>query len=275
MNNLQKLDWNSASLGLIGALLALPVIIFALVAVFGGEHKTAAIAEPSPYAIKPVAIAPVREPSERERAIAIKEEVQRSLVLTDWTWKKDAFGTVAMADFTLGNESMWDVQDIKLRVVFRGKSGSMISSDYPVIYDVLQADQTRLFKEINCGFVASQAISASVSIEDCRIGNQRFSEPKSVRVNAEYERQGKLASDRARAAFETRTKTASETDARLLTWHQEQAAKGIPSAQCSLGLRYLRGDGVPKDETLARAWLQKAASQGNLEAKSALSILKN
>jgi len=61
--------------------------------------------------------------------------------------------------------------------------------------------------------------------------------------------------------------------ARLLKWHQEQAAKGSPSAQCSLGLRYLKGDGVPKDETLARTWLQKSASQGNPEAIASLAKL--
>ena len=62
-------------------------------------------------------------------------------------------------------------------------------------------------------------------------------------------------------------------DLRAVKWLQEKAANGDESAQCSLGLRYLKGQGVPKDAKRAREWLGKAAAQGNAEASAALSKL--
>lgn len=44
--------------------------------------------------------------------------------------------------------------------------------------------------------------------------------------------------------------------------------------QYSLAMRYLKGDGVAKDETEARTWLQKSAAQGYDEAKTALAKLQ-
>jgi TPR repeat protein len=57
-----------------------------------------------------------------------------------------------------------------------------------------------------------------------------------------------------------------QTDIKAVNWLQTQAADGSASAQCSLGLRYLKGKGVPKDEALGRQWLEKAAAQDNVEA---------
>lgn len=65
-----------------------------------------------------------------------------------------------------------------------------------------------------------------------------------------------------------------EVAAKLLKTHQERAAAGYPSAQYDLGMRYLKGDGVAKDENLAREWLQKAAAQDHAEAKAALAKLR-
>jgi len=59
-----------------------------------------------------------------------------------------------------------------------------------------------------------------------------------------------------------------------LMYLQQQAINGTPSAQRSLGQRYATGDGVPKDEQLARFWLEKAAAKGDAEAKAALKKMK-
>ncbi len=47
----------------------------------------------------------------------------------------------------------------------------------------------------------------------------------------------------------------------------EQAAKGDADAQLALGMRYLEGDGVIKNETEAAKWFGLAAKQGLLEAQ--------
>lgn len=82
-----------------------------------------------------------------------------------------------------------------------------------------------------------------------------------------------LAESYAAQAKRTKVLEAQAKAAHLLKWHQEQAEKGMPFAQCSLGKRYLAGDGVPKDLTLARQWFEKAAAQGDPEAKAALAKL--
>ena len=80
-------------------------------------------------------------------------------------------------------------------------------------------------------------------------------------------------------AMEASAKAAAQRKARgdeaALKFHVQQASNGMPSAQCSLGKRYLNGDGVAKDEALARYWLEKSAAQDNAEAKAALAKLPN
>ncbi len=51
------------------------------------------------------------------------------------------------------------------------------------------------------------------------------------------------------------------------------AAEGYASEQYNLGVMYKNGFGVPKDEAKARAWFEKAAAQGDVQAKSALKKL--
>ena len=53
----------------------------------------------------------------------------------------------------------------------------------------------------------------------------------------------------------------------------QEAEKGRASAQYMLGRRYLYGDGIAEDEEQARHWLEKAAAQGDLDAKATLLVL--
>jgi TPR repeat protein len=57
-------------------------------------------------------------------------------------------------------------------------------------------------------------------------------------------------------------------------WLQSQAASGSASAQCSLGLHYLTGQGCETNQTLAVFWLQKAAAQGDIEASNKLAQIQ-
>jgi len=62
--------------------------------------------------------------------------------------------------------------------------------------------------------------------------------------------------------------------AKAIIWLQSQATNGSVSAQCSLGLHYLNGQGCETNKTLAIEWLQKAAAQGDSEASNKLAELK-
>jgi TPR repeat protein len=62
--------------------------------------------------------------------------------------------------------------------------------------------------------------------------------------------------------------------ASAVRWLQSQAASGSASAQCSLGLHYLAGQGCETNQTLAVFWLQKAAAQGDIEASNKLAQIQ-
>ncbi len=51
------------------------------------------------------------------------------------------------------------------------------------------------------------------------------------------------------------------------------AAEGYASEQYNLGVMYKNGFGVPKDAAKSREWFEKAAAQGDVQAKSALKKL--
>ncbi len=68
--------------------------------------------------------------------------------------------------------------------------------------------------------------------------------------------------------------SASKADpAEELRLQRQQAINGVPEAQCALGKRYLTGEGLAKDEQMARFWLAKAAAKGSTDAKEALKKL--
>ncbi|MEO9496877.1 MAG: tetratricopeptide repeat protein [Roseobacter sp.] len=54
---------------------------------------------------------------------------------------------------------------------------------------------------------------------------------------------------------------------------QRQAKQGEPIAQVELGLRYLEGEGVSQDFSIAAEWLDLAATQGNAQAQNLLGRL--
>jgi TPR repeat protein len=71
-------------------------------------------------------------------------------------------------------------------------------------------------------------------------------------------------------------KQAADKDAavqRLVALQKEQAEKGRPGSQYDLGMRYLKGDGVPADPKLGREWIAKSAAQGESEAVKKLKEL--
>jgi hypothetical protein len=61
--------------------------------------------------------------------------------------------------------------------------------------------------------------------------------------------------------------------AKAIIWLQSQATNGSVSAQCSLGLHYLNGQGCETNKETAVYWLTQAANQGDTEASNTLAKL--
>lgn len=67
---------------------------------------------------------------------------------------------------------------------------------------------------------------------------------------------------------------AYQAQANAVRWLQAQATNGDASAQCSLGMHYLNGQGCETNREQAIYWLKKAADQGDLEASNTLARLQ-
>jgi TPR repeat protein len=70
-----------------------------------------------------------------------------------------------------------------------------------------------------------------------------------------------------------KAKKRAEQEKKAVQWLLSQATNGSASVQCSLGLRYLKGQGVETNEALGRMWLEKATAQGDTEASNKLAEL--
>jgi hypothetical protein len=90
---------------------------------------------------------------------------------------------------------------------------------------------------------------------------------------AEKKRAEAEESARLKAREEARQAAARrklDTDLRVLAFQKLQATNGVGYAQYELGLRYLNGDGLPKNLELARHWLTRAATNGFPQAVTQL-----
>ena len=84
----------------------------------------------------------------------------------------------------------------------------------------------------------------------------------------------KAEKDQAEVRAEAIKKQKQESDERAVKWLLTQAANGDASAQCSLGLHYLNGQGCETNREQAIYWLQKSAAQGYTEASNKLASLQ-
>ena len=77
-------------------------------------------------------------------------------------------------------------------------------------------------------------------------------------IDAELEQKGRIKAERERL------------NRNALNWQQERAAAGSATAQRSMAMRYLTGDGVEKDEARGMDLLRKAAVGGDSAAQKEL-----
>jgi len=57
-------------------------------------------------------------------------------------------------------------------------------------------------------------------------------------------------------------KAKQETLKKTIEFQKKRAEEGSAAAQYELGLRYLKGDGLPKDAALGRHWIERSATNG-------------
>jgi TPR repeat protein len=82
-----------------------------------------------------------------------------------------------------------------------------------------------------------------------------------------------LTPEEAAAAKAEAAKKNAGSDAAKMRFEEEQAENGKDLYQYRMGMRYLKGDGVPSDTLKAMDYFSKAVAQGNQDAKRELAKL--
>lgn len=87
----------------------------------------------------------------------------------NYEWSKTGFGSVMEVDFTITNASKYQIKDIEISCSDFAKSGTLIDKNERVIFDVINAGQTKKFPRFNMGFIHDQTEKVSCSITDLKI----------------------------------------------------------------------------------------------------------
>jgi hypothetical protein len=98
-------------------------------------------------------------------AVDPKEVLLRDVKLT-FKWYKEGFGNVMVADFTIKNPTQYRFKDFTIKCIHSGPSGTEIDSNTRTIYEVVQPKSTKVIKEMNMGFIHSQAARSGCGITD-------------------------------------------------------------------------------------------------------------
>lgn len=83
--------------------------------------------------------------------------------VTTISWTPGGFGTVAIMTLAVSNENDFPVKDIQIKCSFTAKSGTEVSTASHTIYDTIKAKTKRTFKDVNVGFIHSQAARGGCS----------------------------------------------------------------------------------------------------------------
>ena len=84
--------------------------------------------------------------------------------------RKGGFGNVLMIDITLRNKSIINLKDFQISCESKGPSGSVVGVNDIVLYEVVNANETRTFRKVNTGLLNQQAQSTNCQVIQSSIG---------------------------------------------------------------------------------------------------------
>lgn len=86
-----------------------------------------------------------------------------------WNWMKGGFGGIMIATFTIRSDNPYSVKDLGIECELSGKSGTVIDSIAQTIYDIIPANSTKAFPEVNMGFIRAQTAGAECKVVSARL----------------------------------------------------------------------------------------------------------
>jgi hypothetical protein len=205
------------------------------------------------------------------RIVAVVEGVYENSVLLNWSQKKPIYGK---------NHS----DELVSQGNFIG--GVPIKHDPPIIgYETVFTKEVLVVNFLTDGIAEGEKLD----IYAVQIGTTNFSghtielwdagmaklTPEKIEQMKEWQAQTAAFNEKQKA----KTQEAAQTKKILIQsnavrWLQPQATNGNASAQCSLGLHYLNGQGCETNREQAIYWLTQAANQGDVEASNKLAQLQ-
>ena len=89
-----------------------------------------------------------------------------SHVKLDYAWDKDTLVNIMTATFTIRNQGKRRIKDLTIHCEHSGPSGTIMDSNERVIYETIPAGKTKIVRNFNMGFIASQAVRTNCRVID-------------------------------------------------------------------------------------------------------------
>jgi uncharacterized OB-fold protein len=97
------------------------------------------------------------------------QEIALSQIKLVYAWRKEGFGNIMHADFTIKNESNYNIKDFEITCRHFSRSGTQIDSNTRTIYDIVKAHSQKQFNDFDMGFIHSQVNTSTCTITDLKI----------------------------------------------------------------------------------------------------------
>lgn len=107
--------------------------------------------------------------SEYEAKVAARaryaDNPEEALTIADLDWSKGGFGSIMMIDrLIVRNDAPFPIKDFVVKCVHQGPSGTDMDSNKREVYEIVPAGKTKTVREINMGFIHSQATTSRCEI---------------------------------------------------------------------------------------------------------------
>ncbi len=183
------------------------------------------------------------------------------MITTNWTgyYSLDLSGWVV--SFEVKNSTRWTIKDFTVLSIYLANSGTVVDTNLHKLYDFVPPGKSKFFSfvvhDIHGQATDTEGMVVDLDLEGY-IPVAALTPPSAAEL---------------RAAQEATARKKQELTAKAVKANEEGAARGDAYDQYRLGQRYRDGDGVPKDLSKARALFEKAAAQGDSNAKRELAGL--
>jgi hypothetical protein len=105
-------------------------------------------------------------PAATEALPPVEDLAKDKLTLDHKGWYQGGFGNIYMGDFKVHNNSDRNIKDITIECTTKGKSGTELNKISTTIYENINANSSKRFREVNMGFIDQQSSTSNCEITD-------------------------------------------------------------------------------------------------------------